>query len=105
MSKSSSVFVVTSGYYGQVEGAYPSFEATKEAVLSDILLDVLDGDEYISRLDDLQIDEWVDGEVVNAFEVSCEGIDFSLGFKVTNRNKVLETLDISTLSLSRAWDR
>jgi hypothetical protein len=104
MSKSSSVFVVTSGYYGQVEGAYSSFEATKDAVLSDILLDVLDGDKYISRLDDLQIDEWVDGEVVNAFEVSCEGIDFGT-YKVTNTNKVLQTLDISTLSLSRHGDR
>lgn len=93
MSKSSSVFVVTSGYYGQVEGAYSSLDATKDAVLSDVLLEVLDGDQYISRLDDLQIDEWVDGEVVNTFEVSCQGIDFSIGAKVTNRNKVLETLD------------
>lgn len=93
MSKSSSVFVVTSGFYQSVDGAYSSLDAVKDAVLSDILLDVMDGDKYLSRLDDLRITEWIDGETVNDFQVSCLGVDFGT-YKLTNKSKFLDTLDL-----------
>lgn len=95
MSKSDSVFVVTSGFYQQVEGAYRSLDAAKDAVLSDLLIEALDyypRDPFLT-MDELTVSEWVDGEVVNTFEVSCQGVDFGCG-KLMNLRSFLETLDI-----------
>lgn len=94
MAKTSSVFVVTEGYYQNVKGAYSSLDMAKDAVLSDLLLDVLDYNEsYLCELSDLVINEWTDGEIVNSYEVSCQGVDFSTG-ELTNKNKFIDTLDI-----------
>lgn len=95
MSKSSSVFVVTSGYYQSVNGAYSSLDAVKDAVLSDLLIEALDyypRDPYLT-MDELTVSEWVDGEVVNRFEVSCQGVDFGCG-KLNNLRAFIETLDL-----------
>jgi len=93
MSKSSSVFVVDFGdYYQEVRGAFTSLDAAKDFVLSDILLDVLDGDEYVDTMKSVVL-EYQGGDLVNRFEVSCQGFDFDV-CKVTNKNKVLESLDL-----------
>lgn len=96
MSKSSSVFTVASGYYHTIEGAYSSLDAVKNAVLSDMLIDVLDGDTYLYN-DDIVVTEWVDGEAVNHFEVSCQGFDHGVS-KVTDVNKFIETLDLACVT-------
>lgn len=94
MAKTSSVFVVVSGDYDRsVEAAFTSLDAAKDFLLSNILLDVLDGDEYL-RVSDFAIDEFQGDDCVNTFSVTCQGFDFSLD-KVTNRNKMLETLDLN----------
>lgn len=96
MSKSSSVFTVASGYYRTIDGAYSSLDAVKNALLSDMLIDVLEGDRYIYN-DEIVITEWVDGEEVNAFEISCQGFDHGVS-KVTNVNKFIETLDLACVT-------
>lgn len=96
MSKSDSVFTVASGYYHTIEGAYSSLDAVKNAVLSDMLIDALEGDKYLCN-DDVVVTEWVDGEAVNHFEISCEGVDWGVS-KVTNINKFIETLDLACVT-------
>jgi hypothetical protein len=105
MSKSSSVFVVDFGdYYQEVRGAFTSLDAAKDYVLSEVLLDVLDGDEYVDGMKTVVL-EYQGVDLVNQFEVSCEGFDRSIG-KVKNRNKVLETLDLRCVThLSPLGDR
>jgi hypothetical protein len=105
MSKSSSVFVVDGGdYYQEVRGAFTSLDAAKDYVLSEVLLDVLDGDEYTNSLT-MIVNEYVGADIVNTFEVSCDGFDRSIS-KVKNRNKVLETLDLRCVThLSPLGDR
>ncbi len=99
MSKTSSVFVVDNGgpYYENLCGAFTSFDAAKDYVLSEVLLDVLDGDEYINSVN-FKVNEYQGTEIVNTFEVSCQGFDFSLNV-VKNRNKMLETLDLKCETL------
>lgn len=105
MSKTSSVFVVDDGdYYESVRGAFASLDSAKDYVLSEVLLDVLDGDDYASTLT-LTVYEYQGEDCVNTFEVSCDGFDRSIG-KVTNRNKLLETLDLRCVThLSPLGDR
>lgn len=105
MSKSSSVFVVDFGdYYQEVRGAFTSLDAAKDYVLSEVLLDVLDGEEYLDGMKSIVL-EYQGADLVNQFEVSCEGFDRSIG-KVTNRNKLLETLDLRCVThLSPLGDR
>ena len=98
MSKSSSVFVVTSGYYPSFQAAFQTLDEAKDYVLSNILLEVLnDYDPYVYELQ-LQIVEMVGDEQVNTFEPSCEGYDFGVG-KVTNVNKLLQTLDLRCVTV------
>ena len=86
MAKTSSVFVVDFGdYYQEVRGAFTSLDAAKDFVLSDVLLDVLSGEEYLDSLTAV-INEYRGDKLINTFNVSCQGFDFSIG-KVTNRNK------------------
>lgn len=92
MAKTSSVFTVASGYYNTLDGAYSSLDAVKNALLSDLLIDVLEGDKYL-MVDDVRITEWIDGEAINVFELSYSGVDLGVQ-KVTNVNKFLETLDV-----------
>jgi hypothetical protein len=93
MSKSDSVFVVDGGdYYEGVCGAFTTLDSAKDYVLSEVLLEVLDGDEYLESVKAI-VNEYQGTDLVNTFNVSCEGFDFSIG-KVTNRNKLLETLDL-----------
>ena len=96
MSKSSSVFTVASGYYHTIEGAYSSLDAVKNAILSDMLIDVLEGDRYICN-DDVVVTEWIDGEAINHFEISCQGFDHGVS-KVTNVDKFIETLDLACIT-------
>lgn len=93
MAKTSSVFVVTSGYYQQVDGAFTSLDAAKDFVLSSVLLDVLDGEHYLDGAEDVRINEMVGADIVNGFQFSSEGIDFSTS-KVLDADKIIETLDI-----------
>ncbi len=98
MSKTSSVFVVDAGdYYQDVRGAFISLDAAKDYVLSEVLLDVLDGDKYIDTVN-FNVNEYQGTEIVNTFEVSCQGFDFSVNM-VKNRSKVLETLDLACVTL------
>jgi hypothetical protein len=97
MAKTSSVFVVDSGdFYESVRGAFTSLDAAKDYVLSEVLLDLLDGDEYTSTLHAV-VNEYQGVDIVNTFEISCKGFDSSIS-KVTNRNKVLETLDLQCVT-------
>jgi hypothetical protein len=99
MSKSDSVFVVDGGdeYYEGVRGAFSTLDSAKDYVLSEVLLEVLDGDEYLDSVK-AYVNEYQGTEIVNTFNVSCEGFDFSIG-KVTNRNKMLESLDLKCETL------
>jgi hypothetical protein len=94
-----SVFVVDAGdeFYERLRGAFTSLDAAKDFVLSDVLLDVLSGEEYLDSLTAV-INEYRGDKLINTFNVSCQGFDFSIG-KVTNRNKVLETLDLQCVTL------
>jgi hypothetical protein len=93
MSKTSSVFVVDFGdYYQEVRGAFTSLDAAKDYVLSEILIDVLNGDNYLHNMKSTVL-EYQGDACVNTFNVSCQGFDFGVD-KVTNRNKMLETLDL-----------
>ena len=100
MSKSDSVFVVMSSdqYDPSFQAAFRTLDAAKDYVLSNVLLEVLnDYDPYVYEMQ-RQIVEMVGDEQVNTFEPSCEGYDFRVS-KVTNVNKVLQTLDLRCVTV------
>ena len=93
MSKSVFVVMTSDKYDPSFQAAFPTLDAAKDYVLSNILLEVLeDYDPYVDNVQQ-QILEMDGEEQVNIFEPSCEGYDFGVG-KVTNANKLLQTLDL-----------
>jgi hypothetical protein len=97
MSKTSSVFVVDGGdFYESLRGAFSTLDSAKDYVLSEVLLDVLDGDKYTSAVQ-MEVHEYVGEDCIRSFEVSCQGFDYSVG-KVLNVNKMLETLDLQCVT-------